>query len=400
MITLPGCRDGRRSRLESHANMVYPMSTARRPMPVWKSLLRQWLIVVGIWTAYGFWCGNQTFFEMKAMNMDHPYWRMILWGIGIGNVWSLLTPAVLFLTRRFPFERSRIFSSVPVHVAAFAGVWLFTAAMRTTLTMVIQPFEPLTSTEPFAAQFQQGLVGAIAYAVFLYAAVVGIGHAIEYRRLAREKALRAAQLESMLAKAQVLSLKMQLHPHFLFNTLNGVVALVREGDNDGAVKMLLGLSNMLRYALDSSGRQEVPLSEELEFLNLYVGVEQMRFPDRLTVEIDVDPETNDALVPSLMLQPIVENAIRHGIAPRLAPGKVRVAARKFGDNLVLNVEDDGVGLKQTDGKGIGLQNTRSRLTQLYQSSSDLQIKSRSKGGVEVSITLPFRTVSSEAILMT
>lgn len=375
--------------------------TADLSAPKQRSPWKGWLAIVGIWTLYGIWCGNQTYFEMKAMNMDHPYVRMILWGVAIGNVWSLLTPPLLFITKKFPFERPRLLSSIPVHLVTFAIICLFTGGMRTALTMLIQPFLPLTSKLPFFAQFKQGIVGAIPYALFLYAAVVGIGHAIEYRRIARERALRAAQLEGLLAKAQVLSLKMQLHPHFLFNTLNGVVALVREGENEGAVKMLLGLSNMLRYALDSSGRQEVPLSEEIEFLNLYLGVEQMRFPDRLKIEMAIDADTEEALVPSLMLQPIVENAIRHGIAPRLAPGTVRVSAHREGDSLVLNVEDDGVGLTKPSTEanaGIGLKNTQSRLTQLYQTACDLQIRSRSKGGVEVLIRLPFRTEVAEPLL--
>jgi signal transduction histidine kinase len=335
---------------------------------------------------------------MQAMGMHHPYWRMIAWGLAIGNMWSFITPIVLYVSKKFPLEKPRFLSSIAVHLAVAAVLCFVTAMARTAITMSIHPFDPLTSLDPYWLQFRKGLLGAVPYVLFLYVAVAGVGYAIEYRRVARERAIRAAQLEALLSQAQVLSLKMQLHPHFLFNTLNGIATLVREGDGENAVKMLLGLSNMLRYALDSSGRQEVPLSEEIEFLNLYLGVEQMRFPDRLKIEMDIANDTEQALVPSLMLQPLVENAIRHGLAPRVAPGTVRVRSRRDGDSLVLDVEDDGVGLSsETSTSGIGLQNTRSRLAQLYQSGCELKIGNREHGGVEVRLVLPFRTASAEPL---
>ena len=354
-------------------------------------------VILGVWTLFGLWCGNQTFIDMHSRGMHHSYLKMMLWGIAFGNSWTPVTPLLLWISRKFPFERPSLLRSLPVHLLCYVALIPYTNAARVIATMTIRPFDPISSTDPFSVQFMQALPGAAAFVLFAYVGVTAVAHAIEYRRRAQERELRAAQLESLLSQAQLLSLKMQLHPHFLFNTLNGIVALTREGNNDGAVKMLLGLSRMLRYALDSSGRQEVPLSEEIDFLRLYVDVERMRFPDRFDVRMNISEEVKNAMVPSLVLQPLVENAIRHGVGPRIASGSVAISADREGDELIVKVEDDGVGLP-SDGvtDGIGLRNTRSRLAQLYE-RFDFDVANRPEGGVAVSLKMPFR-LSSEPVL--
>jgi len=380
------------SRLATFQADMMHTNMSTHPKPNEESPFAKWMTIIIVWSLFGLWYANQVFFSMQMRGMHHFYWRMLIWGQAMGHIWTPLTPLILLAATRFPIERPRVIKSVFVHFGFFLATTLMVSLAETAMTMLIRPFEPITPKDSFGVQYIQSLPGAIAYTMFIYAAVCSVGHALEYRRRAREGELQAARLEALVSQAQVLSLKMQLHPHFLFNTLNGVVALVREGDNDNAIKMLLGLSNMLRYALDSSGRQEVPLSEEIEFLNLYLGVEQMRFPDRLKIVMAIDADTEQAMVPSLMLQPLVENAIRHGIAPRLKPGTVRVAARREGDSLVVDVEDDGVGMtSEHSDSGICLKNTRSRLAQLYQGACDLTIGNRSMGGVGVRLTLPFRT---------
>ena len=359
------------------------------------------LTVVGLWSLFGFCCANQVFFDMQARGMHHSYARMIFWGIVLGNVWTPLTLAILWVTRRFPLEKPRIARSLLVHVPVFVVAALSGIALQTALTMAIRPFDMLTLKQPFSVQFFWEVRSIFPYTVFIYATIVGVGHAFEYRQRAREREMETAKLEALLAQAQVQSLKMQLHPHFLFNTLNGVVALVRERENDAAVKMLLGLSNMLRYALESSGRLEVPLSEEVEFLKLYLGVEQMRFPDRLHYSLEIDPETSLASVPSLVLQPLVENAIRHGIAKWLRPGTLRVASRRVGDTLELSVEDDAGSLEAgwETASGIGLANTRARLKQIYGEGQVLRLENRRSGGVRALITIPFSMSASEPLLV-
>jgi LytS/YehU family sensor histidine kinase len=240
--------------------------------------------------------------------------------------------------------------------------------------------------------------------LLVYGAVLGTSYAVGYYTRFREREVRATQLEARLAQAELQALKMQLHPHFLFNTLNGIVGLVRDRKNSAAVEMIAGLSDLLRYTLDGAGRQEVTLREELEFLELYLGIQQKRFPDRLRVEMNVEPTALEALVPNLILQPLVENAIRHGVSRRAAGGTVGVSASREGGMLRLRVYDDGPGLRHdaradADGDeahegspstGIGLSNTRARLRQLYGDAQSFEVFDREAGGVEATLRLPFR----------
>ncbi|MEA2446287.1 MAG: two-component system, LytTR family, sensor kinase, partial [Thermoleophilales bacterium] len=215
----------------------------------------------------------------------------------------------------------------------------------------------------------------------------------------REREFRASQLESQLAQAQLQTLKMQRQPHFLFNTLHGIAGLVRDNRNKAAVNMLAGLSDLLRYTLENAGKQEVPLKEELEFLELYLDIQQMRFSDRLRVEMQIEPETLDALVPNLILQPLVENAIRHGTSRRAASGTVGVMARRDNGLLRIQIYDDGPGLKRDDGvkpvEGVGLSNTRARLVQLYGERQKFALSERESGGVEATLVIPFVRAAEE-----
>ena len=216
----------------------------------------------------------------------------------------------------------------------------------------------------------------------------------DYYRKYRERELQATQLEAQLAQAQLDSLRMQLHPHFLFNTLNGIVGLVRDNKNQAAVNMLVGLSDLLRHALEHSNEQEIELKEELNFIKLYLDIQQMRFPDRLQIEIDVDPDTLRALVPNLILQPLAENALRHGIGASVASGLVGISAHTENGFLELCVFDNGAGLANNwqlkSSGGIGLANTAARLQQLYEGNHRLDVRNRKVGGVEVIVLIPLR----------
>jgi len=200
------------------------------------------------------------------------------------------------------------------------------------------------------------------------------------------------QLEARLARAQLQSLRLQLHPHFLFNTLNTINALIGT-DRHAAERVISGLSELLRMSLSSASEQEVTLAKELELLAHYIEIQQIRFQDRLTVNFRIDPDARYALVPNLMLQPLVENAIRHGIAPRAAPGHVVVTAARRGDRLELSVVDDGVGEKASRDHrdGVGLGNTRARLLSLYGSEHRFEAGGASAGGFAVHIEIPYRT---------
>jgi sensor histidine kinase YesM len=224
-----------------------------------------------------------------------------------------------------------------------------------------------------------------------YLFLIGVAYALAYRRESESRALNTAQLETRLVEAQLQALQRQLHPHFLFNTLNTVSGLIRT-DPDGADRMIDRLGDLLRMTLHKSGIQEVSLKEELDVLGKYVEIERTRFGNRLTVEMNVQPETLDAQVPSLVLQPLVENAIRHGVAPNARPGWIAVHAEREDGELVLQVRDNGDGLPPERlmalNRGVGLDNTRARLTHLYRDRFDFSFSNLERGFC-VTIRIPF-----------
>ena len=224
-------------------------------------------------------------------------------------------------------------------------------------------------------------------------------HALDYYRHYEERSLVASQLEAQLAQAKLHLLKMQLHPHFLFNTLNSISALLHE-DVEQADLMIERLGDFLRLTLDHSMAQEVTLREEMEFLNCYLAIEQIRFQDRLTSDIVLEPQTLDARVPSLILQPIVENAIRHGIAPRAGAGRIEIRSRHDHAVLVLTVRDNGAGLTAangSNGKGMGLAITRARLDRLYGAQHRFELRNAPEGGVMVTLEIPFQPSKAEQV---
>jgi LytS/YehU family sensor histidine kinase len=220
---------------------------------------------------------------------------------------------------------------------------------------------------------------------------VGIEHALAYMAQARERETQATRLTAQLAEARLGALRMQLNPHFLFNSLNAITVLVRDQNTAAASRMLELLSDVLRLALRADGSHETPLSTELDFLERYLAIEQVRFSDRLRPRIQVDAAIRRAAVPQLILQPLVENALRHGIARRADAGLLEVTARRDGDTLVLTVRDDGPGLEPAGqpAAGVGLANTRARLAALYGDRATLEIANAAGGGVLVTIRLPY-----------
>jgi LytS/YehU family sensor histidine kinase len=226
-----------------------------------------------------------------------------------------------------------------------------------------------------------------------YWAIAGLSHALLYYRESRERALRAAQLETKLIEAQMRTLQQQLQPHFLFNTLHAISALMHR-DVDAADRTLIRLSDLLRMTLENLGEQQVTLKTELDFLTKYLEIEQTRFADRLTVQFDVQPEALDVLVPTLLVQPLVENAIKHGIARKKGPGHINVTAHAAHDKLCIEVRDDGVGLSDTAlnalQKGIGVSTTRARLQHQYGADYRFEFH-RLAQGLAVLVAVPWRT---------
>jgi LytS/YehU family sensor histidine kinase len=231
----------------------------------------------------------------------------------------------------------------------------------------------------------------------LYWIILAVGYAAQHYQRRRQTELTASQLETQLVQAELQALKMQFQPHFLFNALHTIGSLVRTGDRANAVKVTAGLGDLLRRVLESAARQEVPLRQEIEFIRRYLEIEQIRFQDRLKVEITADDSVLGAMVPYLILQPLVENAIRHGIEPHRSASTVTVAAHRTDGRLALVVRDDGPGVGEghTARPGIGLSNTRERLVRLYGRDFDLVVKNCHNGsGLEARVDLPYRAASS------
>ena len=355
------------------------------------TIIAAWAVLGVIWAA-------PIYLETEAEQMGHSPWRIFSWGVLLWLAWAPLTPAIVWLARRYSLIGATWKSSLLVHLPAFVLTSIIHSAAATAITLSVKPFDEMgTSPTAFWPRFLSRVQGSFASDLLVYGGVVGVCYALDYYRKYREREFVATRLEAQLAQAQLDSLRMQLHPHFLFNTLNSIVGLVRDNKNTAAVSMLVGLSDLLRHALEHSARQEVELRDELSFIKLYLSIQEMRFSDRLQIKLDIDPETTKAMVPNLILQPLTENALRHGIARRADSGLLGISSAVQNGQLRLTVYDDGAGLPddwQLKGSaGIGLANTVARLQQLYDDDHQFDIRNREEGGVEAVILIPLRTSS-------
>ena len=305
-------------------------------------------------------------------------------------LWGLLSPLIFKLAKRFELSRPR---NIIIH-AGFSV--LFPVAVLSAAAPIYWYFGyPNLTRSPTLLDLLRNSAFSVYYlhlGLTIYWTTLVVAHASHYYRGVREGETKAAQLAAQLAQAQLQALKMQIHPHFLFNTLNSIAALLHQ-DVEAADRMIARLGDFLRLTLLRSDAQTVDFGQELEFLKCYLDIEHTRFRDRMTVEIEVEPQTLEAMVPNLILQPIVENAIRHGIARQTISGRITIRAFKKDGRLIMQVEDNGPGLRtngNTNGPssgGIGLSNTRARLAQFYGNDYGLEI-SDSTGGVIVTFDIP------------
>ena len=320
----------------------------------------------------------------KLLVLNFAYWY----------VPALLAPVVMALTRRYRLGHTPWPVTLGFHIAtAFVYSLVHTAAMLLTRAMLFENGGRAMDVD-WWTYVQKQYLTQLDWLLATYFFLVGLGHAMEYWREARERAVSAERLQTRLAEAQFQALQRQLQPHFLFNTLHTISSLMRS-DVEAADLMIDRLSELLRMSLRSQA-QEVSVKQELEILQSYLAIEQTRFRDRLSVSIDVDPEVLDAYVPHLLLQPLAENAVRHGIAPRARPGRIEIRARRSHARLELEVNDSGDGLPPDRlnalNDGVGLSNTRARLAHLYGASHAFTFANRAEGGFRVSISIPFRSV--------
>ena len=307
-------------------------------------------------------------------------------------LYALLTPGVFFFARRWPITRPHLLGRTLLHIALsviFSALW---AGGGTVLKLLFQP----NSFQHGVAHYAIGwFIGTLPFGCALYLGMVGVEHAIRYFTEARARELQVARISEQLTTARLSSLKAQLNPHFLFNALNTIAVLMRDGDNAGATRVMEQLSDVLRLTLSRNNENEVTLEDELDLVRRYLEVERARFSDRLRPVFDVPADTLFAAVPSFALQHLVENAIRHGIARRSDAGRIAIAARRDGDVLEVTVKDDGPGIKVGAGDvdGHGLDNTRERLRTLYGEGAKLEVFSAMGGGTIARLRIPFHELT-------
>ena len=354
-----------------------------------------WLSCIGIFTILGIMLAVQLYYMSRA-DGSHPAFLQILYrSLMAFWIYGLLTPPVLWLCWRYPIERGRLVSRLLLHAVAS----LVFTALNVSLGLATGPIRYDGKVVPFSFSIWRNRFLFLAFdnTVNTYAPIAVAAHMMLYYRRLREREARSVQLEGKLAKAQLSMLKMQLQPHFLFNTLNTVSALTRDNPL-GAEDMLVRLSDLLRQTLDSDAEPEVPLRAELEFIGRYLEIEQVRFADRLRISIDSAPETLDALVPNMFLQPIVENALRHGIGRKAQGGHLEVRSSKEAGDLLISVHDSGPGFSNGPeavvAEGIGISNTRSRLQHLHPGKHHITFTNAPDGGALVTLRIPFRTLIS------
>jgi two-component system, LytTR family, sensor kinase len=365
-----------------------PTTTTRR------HTLSKWGLIFACWTFLAFLFSGPQMIQAIRLNRAAEGWNSVVGELIFSYLWLGLTPLVIWLSRSFRIEGGQRFKRLTIHFLASVVIVLFHVLVFTVISI---PFNWYPHLTPFWNKYFLLILNFTPSNVMFYWGVVVIDHALDYYRKLQERELRASQLETQLAQSQLQVLKMQLHPHFLFNTLNAISALIRESP-DEADEMVSRLGDLLRMTLETAGLQEVPFKKELEFLKHYLDIEQTRFQDRLKVEMAIEPETLDGLVPSMILQPLVENSVRHGVAPRPEGGCIKIKAWRDNSLLRLEVEDDGPGvcgntpLKER----VGLTNTRARVRNLYGDEHDLKMRNADGGGLVVSLSIPFRTVSGSS----
>ena len=360
-----------------------------------------WLLLIAISVVYAFFAATVSVSYTAIYGLSRwslkpdtsaifPY--VVLMNIAMWTGFAMWTPAIFWLGRRFRFERNGWKRAISTHVPASLLITATHLAIVGLLRFYLQGVrggDPVlidTILDAFFRTFDQILP--------VYWAIIGLQHAVDYYGQARAREVRSARLETRLMESQLQALQQQLHPHFLFNTLHAISTLVHR-DPDRADLMIERLSDLLRVTLRKVGVQELELAEELEYLRAYLDIEQVHFGDRLRIEYRVDAAALDVMVPTLILQPLVENAIRHGLEPMPRQGVLIIEAQADGDTLWLRIRDNGAGLpKQWQRReGVGLTNSRSRLDRLYGEAAALTVRENAGGGVLVDVYFPLRRSS-------
>jgi signal transduction histidine kinase len=360
---------------------------------------RVWGVSLGIWIGLDLLVQTQNISWYREKGIPVP-WPKFLGDYVDSSVWAFFTPFILLAVSRVPIGRMTWRKAVPFHLlAGVAASFLWLPALQVSRLVAAVLFDDASIFREMSLSL---VFGVIVKGLLLYTQVLAIGHGMHYYREYNARDVSASRLEAQLAQAQLQILRMQLHPHFLFNTLNTISALIHK-DVRAADRMLALLGDLLRDSFEKLGAQEVALKQELDFLDRYMEIEQTRFQDRLVFDKDVAADSLDGLVPNLILQPLVENAIRHGIARRAGAGRIELRAWRNNGMLGVRIRDDGPGLPDesvlaTKG-GVGLANSQARLEQLYGKRHRFEVSNRPEGGFEVVLEMPFRSSVEPAPLV-
>ena len=371
-------------------------------MPRQPRVLWPWLLGIGV--AYSVfaalvsvWFSTVTGLSLWSLKPDSTanFTYILAINLVVWGGWAPLAPIAFWLGRRFRFDRDGWRRALAVHVPASLIVTSLHLVMTGTARYLLQGSIGMDGV--WSASVIDAFFRSLDFELPIYWMFVGVQHAIDYYRQVRARELRTARLETRLMESQLQALQQQLHPHFLFNTLHAISTLVHR-DPEKADAMIERLSDLLRISLRKVGAQEVELAEELEYVRAYLDIEQVHFGNRLRIEYRIDAAALDVMVPTLILQPLVENAIRHGLEPMVRPGTLTIEAQADGDTLWLRVRDDGAGLPKNwkRREGVGLTNSRSRIDRLYGEQAALTVRDNPGGGVLVDIYIPLRSASAKA----
>ena len=368
-------------------------------VPVMSSVLEQFgrsrtlqvLAYFVVWTVVGAVSASQSLISYAAYGEETRLWLVIKLSLSVWYAWAVLAPIIYLAGRRFPLERGGWGRNLSIHVAL--NVVILVASVL--LLMGVRRAFGVSSTRGL----QLELIGSINTSLMAYWTIILLAHAVGYYQEGRARLLRTSELTAQLSEARLEALRAQLHPHFLFNTMHAISAFLRE-DPEKAETMLAELADLLRIAMDDADEQTVSLDREMEFIHRYLSIQKARLGDRLQIEVDVDSDVRSARVPNLVLQPLVENAVEHGIADRLGPGRLWIRAVGDDGQLHLEVADDGPGLPadklDPSRWRIGLRNTRDRLAQLYDGEQRFELTNRPEGGLSVRITIPLEPTTASA----
>lgn len=368
--------------------LVVENENSQEPFPLISNPVRKWLVITGIFTAIAIYFTIQRLM-IHANQGTRINWPQHLLDYSGWYVWALITPFVLFLSAKYPLQKQAWLKHASIHLAMLTVCWFFA-------TIAMEGIKWAANLGAYS--YWEKLPDSFARSPFsldiiCYFTIVAIETAMRYHRQFEFGRVRNIKLTGQLAGARLHALKMQLHPHFLFNSLNSLSELMRE-DPVAAEQMIRNLEMFLRLTVNHDHLQEVPFEKELEFLECYLAIENVRYQDRLNVKMEIEPEAMKVKVPNLMLQPIVENAIRHGIAPRSSRGQIEIQAKRDNGMLQLSVRDNGPGISKSKKKeiskrsGLGLSNTRERLIQLYGKNHRFELMNAPEGGLIVILEIP------------